>query len=389
MPRPRKTRTHAAKRSRKVRRTRKQRGGSTARITRNVSAAFRESKANPIGNYFYVPKEEDFYKGNAMFIGQRFDYGIGEKNLTKKAAEVKRERKAAKYPYEECLFFFELQLPNAGAEKYPSLPPIVLHKTAGIINYRLHPNLYGYGRFTEGGIDEKTCLGILNTFGTAEWKGEMTIWSVLGAMQALFIENPGMLEPTWSHLRNTHPQGILYNQHVLYESIDITAKVYDMVVKSLTTSSTASNIKFNNAKVTENAIPPYVTPFLGTLATRAYSALTFLIGKLELFIEANDGKSVLDLPAYAHHHDAKRADFGKLLQRMKATRILIPSALKVNVFPSGEGETQHALYEESQPKWPNGKAMTFERLSWNLGTDFGEAVFDLSDVSEWLHDVMV
>lgn len=363
MPPRRKTRV--TKRSRKARKTRKQKGGSLAkRVMRNVQAVGLETK-EAYSNYFYLPKEDDLYHGNAMFIGPRFEYGAGEKNLNAKAAAEKMERKAAKYPYEECLFFFEVELPNdpGGKGQYPYVPPIFKHKTAGIINYRLHPNLYGYGRFTEGGIDEKTCLGILNTFGQKEWNPEgMTLSSILIALQAVFGDNPGMSEPAWGHLRHTNPQGALYNQHVQYEAIDITSKLYNMIVKSLVGTSTANDIRFNNAKVAAEKIPPYVKPFLPVLAKRAYSALKFLIGKLELFIEAHDGKSVLDLPAYAHHHDAKRADFGALIERMEATIELIPKALRINVFMFGIGETHRALYEFSKPRFPPANGETVGRL---------------------------
>lgn len=357
--------TRGGKQRKVNRKTRRQRGGAgalTGRITKNVLSASRETQKNPLGNYFYISKEDNIMNGYAMFIGQRFEYGAGVPNISKKPEEVKRERRAAKYPYEECVFFFEIILPDKEGQQYPLVPPHVYHKTAGIINYRLHPNLYGYGNFTEGGINEKTCLGILNTFGTPEWKGEMTIWSVLGAMQALFMENPGLSEPAWSHLTDRNPDGILYNQHVMYESIDITSRVYDMVVKSLNASSTEKNINFNKTKVASEHIPEYVKPFLEYLGKRAYSALTFLIGKLELFIEANDKNTVLQLPSYRHHHAAKVADVGALIARMKATRALIPSALRINVFPSGIGETHRALYEMSRPSQPNGTLLSYEEF---------------------------
>jgi len=47
------------------------------------------------------------------------------------------------------------------------------------------------------------------------------------------------------------------------------------------------------------------------------------------------------------------------------------------------------LENKRQCAFYSRKAMTFERFSWNFGTDFGEAVFDLSDVSERFHNVMM
>ncbi len=346
------------------RKTRKQRGGSnnnseilhTARVQKNILDASRKTVENPTGQYYFVVSEDSLAKGNAMVIGPRYEYGSAVKgnDLVAKAKEAKREQSAAKFPYEECLFFFEIKLPRS----YPFEPPKFNFLNARITNYRLHPNLYGHGYHTVGtGTDEKVCLEILNTYGDHTWNPKITIWAILNELTSgLLVENPGIAEPSWTSLHDENTAGILYNRHVLYEAIDVTSKVYDMVVKAIPPDATPETLEFSASNISRGRVPAFVVPFLSYLAKRAYFALNFLIGKLETFIEASGGKRSLALPEGTFHHPAKTANYGALIDRMKATLALIPPALRVSVVKANIKEVYRTLWEVSKPKitLPNG-----------------------------------
>jgi ubiquitin-protein ligase len=333
------------------RKTRKQRGGAAlSRIQRNVTSASKQTRENPTGQQYYAMSEDNILHGTALLIGPRYEYGSAVKgtNLNAKEREAKRERAAAKFPYEECLFFFDIMIP----EEYPAAPPKFKFLNARVKNYRLHPNLYGHGVHTVGeGTDEKVCLGLLNTFGTPEWKTEVTIWNILGAITSgVLVENPAQAEPGWTSLHDRNPEGIQYNRHVLYEAIDVTSMIYDMVVKAIPASANEKNLSFNETNIARGRVPPFVVPFLPVLAKRAYYALNFLIGKLEAFLEANGGTRSIVLPQATHHHPGKTANYGALIDRMKATVALIPPALRVNVVKANIKEIYRSLWEFSKPK---------------------------------------
>ena len=332
--------------------TKKQRGGAAGlkRIGNNVRAASLKTQETPNGLQFYVMSENNILQGKALIIGQRYEYGsrITGANLNAKAVEARREAAAAKFPYEECLFFFDVDIP----EEYPAVPPKMKFLNSRIKNYRLHPNLYGHGVHSLGsGTDEKVCLGVLNTFGDPEWKTDITIWAILEAITSgVIVENPAQAEPGWESFHDRDPMGILYNQHVLYEAIDVTSRVYDMVVKAIPASATANSLEFSPANVARGGVPDFVVPFLPYLAKRAYYALRFLIGKLETFIEANGGARSLFLAAATPHHPGKTANFGALIDRMQATLALIPEPLRVSSVQTNVKETWRALWELTKPK---------------------------------------
>nr|XP_043623517.1 probable ubiquitin-conjugating enzyme E2 24 [Erigeron canadensis]XP_043623518.1 probable ubiquitin-conjugating enzyme E2 24 [Erigeron canadensis] len=78
-------------------------------------------------------------------------------------------------PYHDCLFFFEIFLP----QEYPHEPPMVHYESGGL---RVNPNLYESGR---------VCLSLLNTWtgtGTETWNPNgSTILQVLLSLQALVL----------------------------------------------------------------------------------------------------------------------------------------------------------------------------------------------------------
>lgn len=78
-------------------------------------------------------------------------------------------------PYEDCLFFFDLQLP----EDYPVKPPKVYFHSHG---RRLNPNLYE---------DGKVCLSILGTWNgdkVEQWDPKTSnILRVLLSLQAIVL----------------------------------------------------------------------------------------------------------------------------------------------------------------------------------------------------------
>lgn len=341
--------TRIARKSHKKRRQtkrRSQKGGSEMqRIQKNVIRATKLSN-EPETNLYYSSIEENIRKGVALVIAPR--YG------SRSDAEIK----AAKYPYEECLFFFSVYLSDDGTNSYPNAPPQFIHQTPFFKNYRLHPNLYEHaGTSTYSG---KVCLGILGTWGNNDWNSSMNIADVLQGIMGILEANPGTYEPSCGDFTDKYPKGILYNQHVMYESIETTCKAYEMVINCVKADSTANSIGFNNSKVKSEKVPAFLEPFLEPLAKRAYSALGYLSGKIDEFIRVN-GKSSLYL-SDVMHHSAKTADFAKLKECLEATKAKIPAGLRKNTFKYGLGETWRALYEMSKPK-RNGKNMTYEEFA--------------------------
>ena len=80
-------------------------------------------------------------------------------------------------PYQDGLFFFDLQLPPS----YPAVPPLVYYHSFGL---RLNPNLYESGT---------VCLSLLNTFGgegTELWSPvTSTLLQVLVSIQGLVLND--------------------------------------------------------------------------------------------------------------------------------------------------------------------------------------------------------
>jgi hypothetical protein len=145
----------------------------------------------------------------------------------------------------------------------------------------------------------------------------------------------------------------------MYESIEITCKVYEKVLKCLKPESTSNSVQINASKVASEQAPTFLQPFLEPLAKRAYSGLGFLINKIDEFVRVQ-GKSSLSLRDVMHH-SAKMADFAKLKKCLEDVRASIPKGLQKNVFKYGMGEIWRALYEMSKPKRA-GRNMTYEEF---------------------------
>ncbi|XP_047051824.1 probable ubiquitin-conjugating enzyme E2 23 [Lolium rigidum] len=95
-------------------------------------------------------------------------------------------------PYQDGLFFFDLQMPPS----YPAEPPQVYYHSFGL---RLNPNLYESGT---------VCLSLLNTFGgdgTEVWSPAMSsVLQVLVSIQGLVLnDQPYYNEPTYETLVGT------------------------------------------------------------------------------------------------------------------------------------------------------------------------------------------
>lgn len=333
----------------KKKKTRKQKGGADyKRIQKNIIAASKLG-ASDDSNLYYSIKEEDMTKGHALVIAPRYSGVTGV------------ELKAAKYPYEECLFFFDVDLGGVPPNNYPNAPPHLKHQTPAIYrNYRLHPNLYEHHSSSTPQYSGKVCLGILGTWGNNDWNSTMSISEVLQGIMGILEANPGTYEPGCITLTDKRPNGILYNTHTMYESIETTCKAYEKVFKAVTLDGN-SVPKFENANVAREGIPPFMKPFLDILAKRGFSALTFLSGKIDNFISANGGKSKFHLIRDMHHAE-KIADFASLKACLEGVKALIPKALQKNIFKFGVGETHRALFELSKPLHPSGRPMTYEEF---------------------------
>ncbi|XP_073353934.1 probable ubiquitin-conjugating enzyme E2 24 [Aegilops tauschii subsp. strangulata] len=108
-------------------------------------------------------------------------------------------------PYQDGLFFFDLQMPPS----YPDVPPQVYYHAFG---FRLNPNLY-----TDGTV----CLSLLNTFsgeGTEVWvPGTSSLLQVVVSIQALVLNSqPFYNEAGYEHLIDRpegHRHELPYNEN--------------------------------------------------------------------------------------------------------------------------------------------------------------------------------
>lgn len=99
------------------------------------------------------------------------------------------------------IFVFEFTIPD----NYPFDVPKVLFITGGIINARIHPNLYKEG---------KVCLSILNTWGSKEWSPLLTIEKIILTIKGILDNNPISHEPGFDNKKN-----LAYNTYSTYYSL--------------------------------------------------------------------------------------------------------------------------------------------------------------------------
>lgn len=113
--------------------------------------------------------------------------------------------------YHHGIFLFKMKL----SQNYPFTVPSVTFLTGGLINGRIHPNLYKEG---------KVCLSILNTWGKEEWSPLLTIEKVFITIRALLDNNPIVHEPGFSQNDRTSNA---YNMNATFYSLKSIIDVYD------------------------------------------------------------------------------------------------------------------------------------------------------------------
>ena len=107
------------------------------------------------------------------------------------------------------IFLFQFEIPD----NYPFDVPKVTFLTGGIVNGRMHPNLYKEG---------KVCLSILNTWGNKEWSPLLTIEKVILTIKGILDNNPLSHEPGFENKNNPY-----YNVYSSYYSLKSIIGVYE------------------------------------------------------------------------------------------------------------------------------------------------------------------
>lgn len=110
--------------------------------------------------------------------------------------------------YHHGIFLFKMKL----SQNYPFTVPSVTFLTGGLINGRIHPNLYKEG---------KVCLSILNTWGKDEWSPLLTIEKVFITIQALLDNNPIVHEPGLKNDLSSNAYNINAHYYSLKSIIDV------------------------------------------------------------------------------------------------------------------------------------------------------------------------
>lgn len=108
-------------------------------------------------------------------------------------------------PYEAGVFLFDVHYEN-----YPMEPPKVKFVTGGIIQARIHPNLYREG---------KVCLSILGTWGENEWSPLLSTEKTFLTVKALLDKNPITNEPSFEKLPANDPKAKNYEINAEYLSL--------------------------------------------------------------------------------------------------------------------------------------------------------------------------
>ena len=239
--------TRKVRKSRKALHSRKQRGGDSKTVIKHLTA-FNNSDSHP-GCFFSV-NEVNIEKDNkVLIIGPRYP------------KQTDADYKSAKYPYEEGLFFFNMDFPP----KYPNEPPHMQFVNSAFYddNFRYHPNLYEF--FGGAASNGKVCLSILGTWQGPGWTSDMNIESVLTTVQSLLGPNPIHNEPGFERLTQEDARLLAYNHKATYRTIKFTLDTYKRV--------------FEEA---EDKLPPNIQPFVEDLKTRAFAAMKFFARKLAL-----------------------------------------------------------------------------------------------------------
>jgi ubiquitin-protein ligase len=274
---------------RRTRRVKKQHGGSPKVIMSHI-AKFQESESHP-GVYYNVD-ESDITKGTVMIVGPRYP------------GQNTSDIRSAKYPYEECLFFFNIGYPAT----YPSVSPHMAFLNSAIgENIRFHPNLYQQfaGDAKSSG---KVCLSILGTWTGPGWSPTMNIESTLSTVQSIIGADPVHNEPGFEGLLPTDPRLVSYNFNALYHSINFTLNVFLMVLEK-----------------DPESLPPPIDGFVDEIKERMWYSIKFLIVKLKRTI---DTVGIIVRTQQTIHHPPNEYAFSLLLDKAIHIYKLITPDLK-------------------------------------------------------------
>jgi hypothetical protein len=132
--------------------------------------------------------------------------------------------------------------------------------------------------------------------------------------------DPGTYEPgVERNYSSRFADGINYNKHSFVECLEYTAAIY-------------------NAVFNEDQLPRSIAPFGDILKRRAYSALDFLMQKLDDFIVLNGNQSVIRLEADINfgHKGVRMVDLRMIRARLEQAQASIPDDLRVHTFSDEE-----------------------------------------------------
>lgn len=270
---------------------RRLRGGDPAKVVKQYGELVKHTEAKEVVGCFMEINEDDVEKNNpVMIVGPRFP----------KQTEV--DYRDARYPYEECLFFFRMSFPPA----YPAVSPQLIFQNAGLFadNFRYHPNLYETGQGVASG---KVCLSILGTWAGPGWLPTMSITSVLETVQSILGSNPLHNEPGNEARLANDPILKAYNHAACYRSIKFTVDIYEMVFEK-----------------SDDKLPEIIRPFVAELRSRAFTALRFFQRKL-VNIKKHHPHPFTN-PIHIHHREMT-IDYDSLSDKILALSAKIPDDL--------------------------------------------------------------
>jgi ubiquitin-protein ligase len=279
----RKTKTRKTKKN-KTNKKRRQNGGDIRTIMKHISD-FDESTSKP-GLFFSLNEENIAINNRVLVIGPRYP------------KQKENDYKEGKYPYEECLFFFNMGFPN----DYPNTSPNLKFMNAFMFtdNFRYHPNLYE-------GPSGKVCLSILGTWAGPGWRNDMNIESTLTTIQSLLGPNPIHNEPAYEGTRNINTLSN-YNHAACYRSIKFTIDIYKKILA--------------NSSIHEN-----IEPFIEDIKKRIFSSLKFFIKKLANLKRHHSTKFSVST---IHHRIV--IDYDELYDEVIQLNINLPPELQVDII---------------------------------------------------------
>jgi ubiquitin-protein ligase len=237
---------------------------------------------------YYHQEPTNIQKGSALMFGPQITQMDAEGEPIFSTDEIKH----VPFPFERCIFSFEIQFPDT----YPGIPPIYKFLNSayhGSESFRFHPNLYEQNI---GATSGKVCVGMLGTWGANEWKPTLTIEDTLNAVKNLLGMNPIHAEPSLQEMPVTDPRLISYNYSVFYHSVRLTASIFQSVL--------------------DKAVKPQLEPFIPVFKRRMLSDLTFLLKKVTAVTDdlLKEKKNPFVTTPDIHHRTSQSLDFFDLRQ---------------------------------------------------------------------------